>query len=304
MKSGEIDATEPMSQVREEVSKWAESVDRDSAYYIGENRRAMVSLGPVKHRNYCTFSCAFCYVQGPFPRYQRIVEPADVVAWLEQRRERFDTVYVSGDTDSFAPPRTEQALELLKGMLSLGSTVLFTTRHLFDSAQRVQLERLACDYHSAGIRLIGCISISQLRHPGLEPTPIASPEERIEQLLWMRESGLVSVLTIRPFIPGVPESEYAEIAERGADAADVVLGGDWYVDPAGIIFRRTEQAIGIEIDATSTERPLDFTDDGTPWRVYTHSAAEEAVARVCREKGVPFFMRSDSALSHLRDLRK
>lgn len=304
MKSGEVDATESMSQPRSDVGIRVGPIDRDSAYYIGDNRRAMVSLGPVKHRNYCTFSCPFCYVQGPFPRYQRTNEPADVVTWLEQRKGQFDSIYVSGDTDSFAPPRTEKALELLEGLLSLGCTVLFTTRHLFDVGQRVVLERVASDYAAAGVQLIGCISVSQLHHPLLEPSPIASPEDRIEQLRWMRESGLVSILTIRPFIPGVPASEYAEIAQRGADAADLVLGGDWYVDPAGIILRRTEQALGREIDSQSTEQQLDFTGDGTTWHVHSHPAAQRAVGQVCREKGVPFFMRSDPALSHLCYLRK
>lgn len=304
MKSGEIETTEPMSEPRAEVGMQVGSIDRDSAYYIGDNRRAMVSLGPVKHRNYCTFSCPFCYVQGPFPRYQRTTEPTEVVAWLEQRRDQFDTVYVSGDTDSFAPPRTEKALELLAGLLPLGCTILFTTRHLFDVRQRAALEEVASNYRAAGVQLIGCVSISQLHHPLLEPTPIASPEHRIEQLRWMRESGFVSILTIRPFIPGVPASEYAEIATRGADAADLVLGGDWYVDPAGIILTRTEQALGVEIDSPSAKQSLDFTEDGTVWHVYTHPAARQAVSQVCREKGVPFFMRSDPALFHVRDLRK
>jgi hypothetical protein len=280
------------------------SIDRDSAYYIGDNRRAMVSLGPVKHRNYCTFSCPFCYVQGPFPRYQRTADPTQVVTWLNQRRDQFDTIYVSGDTDSFAPPRTEKALKLLDELLSLECTVLFTTRHFFNMQQRITLKRVAEDYRAAGIQLIGCISVSQLYHPPLEPTPIASPEDRMEQLRWMRESGLVSILTIRPFIPGVPASEYEEIARRGADGVDLVLGGDWYVDPAGIILRRTEQAIGVKIDFPSTRQPLDFTEDGTAWKVYSHAAAQRAVSEVCREKGVPFFMRSGPALSHLRHLRK
>jgi hypothetical protein len=305
MKAEELDATDRMSQSRQKSGGiQVGSLDRDSAYYIGENRRAMVSLGPVKQRNYCTFSCSFCYVQGPFPRYQRTTQPYEVVAWLEQRTDQFDTIYVSGDTDSFAPPRTEKALELLGGLMSLGRTVLFTTRHLFTFEQRAELERLAADYRAAEIELIGCVSISQLHHPPLEPYPIASPEDRIEQLGWLRDAGIVSVLTIRPFIPTIAAREYAEIAERGADSADLVLGGDWYVDPAGIILKRTEEAIGAPIVGRSVERSLDFSKDRTAWRIYSHPEAQRAVGEVCRDKNVPFFMRSDPALSHLRLLRK
>lgn len=274
-----------------------------TAYHLGPNRRAMVSLGPLKPRNYCTFTCPFCYVRGPFPRYQAGAAVDEIVAWLQSRRSRFDIVYISGDTDSFAPPRTAQALELLAALRQLQCDVLFTTRHRFARQHRELLASLAADYHSDGYMLIGCVSVSQLRQPGLEPRPIASPQARLEQVAWMRSAGLVSVLTVRPFIPAVPAEEYADIVHAGAAGCDVVLGSHWYVDPAGVILEQTSRALGHLAGGAAHRMPLDFSDDSTSWQVHEHPEAEAAVRQASATHGRPFFMRSDPAIAYLRARR-
>jgi len=269
-------------------------------YHLGANRRAMVSLGPVKLRNYCTFKCPFCYVQGPFPRYQQGASVQDIISWLLSQREHYDIVYISGDTDSFAPPRTQEAIALIDALRRVDCDVLFTTRHLFTSREQHGLAVLARHYRQSRRLLIGCTSVSQLHHPGLEPDPIAAPATRLEQVATLRDLGIRSVLAIRPFIPDIPAAEYAEIAERGARSADIVLGGDWYVDPAGVILSQTQRVLGMTRARPSRRAPLDFTDDATPWDFYVHDAAEAAVRAICAKYGRPFFMRSDPAIAYLR----
>jgi radical SAM superfamily enzyme YgiQ (UPF0313 family) len=69
--------------------------------------RAMVSLGPLSAKRYCTYNCGFCYVHADFTRYPTKTND-EVVSYLRTRRNEFDIVYVSGDTDSLAlgaPPR-------------------------------------------------------------------------------------------------------------------------------------------------------------------------------------------------------
>ena len=144
-------------------------------FFIGLGR-AMVSLGPLSDSRYCPFSCQFCYVQGPFPKYKSAA-PAEIVSWLQDRREQFQVIYVSGDTDSFAPGRTQLGLELLDALRQLGMDVLFTTRHVFSPGDRLALSSIADSYRRKGLLLIGCVSISQLHHPALEPLPIQSPLE-------------------------------------------------------------------------------------------------------------------------------
>ena len=78
-------------------------------YFIGLDR-AMVSLGPLTGSTYCTYKCRFCYVNGPYAKYSHR-SPEEIIDWLTSRRDLYNIVYVSGDTDSFAPPRTADAIE-------------------------------------------------------------------------------------------------------------------------------------------------------------------------------------------------
>jgi hypothetical protein len=274
----------------------------EDAFFIGLGR-AMVSLGPISSSRYCPYQCRFCYVQGPFPKYAPAT-PSEILEWLTPRRTNFDIVYVSGDTDTFAKPRTELGVELLERLLELDCDVLFTTRYVFSETERERLIDIGKGYRRRGRLLFGCISVSQLHHPELEPRPIASPESRIELLSELRESGIVSVLTIRPFIPAVSPAEYALIAQQGMHAADVILGGDLYLDPQGEI----EAAINKALIPSYTPRHqrisgLDFSLGADKWTILRHDEAESAVRNVCAAASKPFFMRSAGAVALIRENR-
>ena len=69
----------------------------------------MVSLGALNGQKNCPYSCAFCYMQDGFGKYPS-VEISDIINFLAANKNKFNIIYISGDTDSFAPPRTEQGL--------------------------------------------------------------------------------------------------------------------------------------------------------------------------------------------------
>lgn len=271
-------------------------------FFIG-NRRAMVSLGPMTPATYCTYRCQFCYVNGPFPRYDS--RPVDqIVSWLEARRPEYDIVYVSGDTDSFAPPRTSVAFQLLEALLVLEADVLFTTRYVFSHDERARLTEIWSHYRARNLRLIPCVSVSQLAHPDLEPHPIPPPLARVEQLAWLTSLGLPALLTIRPFIPTVPASEYVEIAQHGLDSCVAVLGGDLYLDQDGALSEMISHATRPLSGVLEESRALDFTHSDDAWRIVKHPAAVGAVSRFCAENGLPFFMRSGPAVDYLRSVSR
>jgi hypothetical protein len=120
----------------------------------------------------------------------------------------------------------------------------------------------------------------------------------------MKAIGMYTALTIRPFIPAIPASEYASIARSGARSADVVLGGHWYVDREGRILKATADAVGADLPALYSREPLSFTDDQSDWRIYRSPGAERAVRRVCAEAAIPFFMHSDAAIRFLRSRKR
>src|SRR6266851_8645144 len=100
-----------------------------SPFDVSDNR-AMVSLGPLSPKKYCTYSCPFCYVQSDFLSYTSM-DISEIVDWLKTCQRPFDIIYVSGDTDSFAPPRTDGGIELLEALCEFGVDLLFTTRAVF-----------------------------------------------------------------------------------------------------------------------------------------------------------------------------
>jgi Radical SAM superfamily len=274
-------------------------------FFLGLNRRAMISLGPLTANTFCTYKCRFCYVHGPYPRYAgRSVD--EIMDWLVAHRDRYDIVYLSGDTDSFAKPRTGEAIELLARMVGLDVSVLFTTRYVFSRPEREDIRLLLKRYDANGQLLVPCISVCQLHRPELEPRPIPPPTARLEQLRWLHDEGAKVLLTIRPFVPYVRPDEYAEIAYRGGPHSAAILGGDWYVDPAGYIDLQVRRALGIpdhrKLDPNSARQgPLDSTNDGQEWLTYRHPDAETAVQTVAAEMGKKFFMRSSPAIDFLRE---
>jgi DNA repair photolyase len=276
--------------------------DLSKPYFIGLGR-AMVSLGPISSQRYCSYQCKFCYVQGPFPKYAA-APPEEIVKWLAARRDEYDIVYVSGDTDSFAAPRAPKALELLSRLSNLDVDVLFTTRAILSAADTETLLNIGTRQRRAGQFLIACISVSQLHHPKLEPRPIAPAADRIDFLRRLKAGGLTTALTVRPFIPSIEAGEYRAIVEMGHNAADVVLGGNLYLDEGGFIETTIAGALDQKMpSARETDQPLDFSLDDQDWRVVSHPDAEREVNGVCRELGKPFFMRSGDAIDWLRERR-
>jgi hypothetical protein len=271
-------------------------------YFLGLDR-AMVSLGPLTDSTYCTFKCKFCYVNGPYPKYAR--RNADEISeWLRTKRTEYSIVYISGDTDSFAPPRTQEALRLLENLIDLDTDVLFTTRYVFTSSERRRLGSLFTKYSRIGRLLIPCISISQLTHPELEPPPIPSPASRFEQMTWLHAEGAKTLLTVRPFIPYIEAEEYAEIVRLGAPYSAAVLGGDWYTDPEGIIDGMTRKALDVArtllVGDTVSRELLDSVNDTQEWVISRHPKAASLAASAAHAASKRFFMRSTPAINALR----
>ena len=258
------------------------------------NNRMMVSLGPLSAKKYCTYSCPFCYVNADFLSYATMTVD-DIVKWVKDHESQFDIIYVSGDTDSFAPPRTNKGLELLERLTEFGVDILFTTRYVFNQEELDELVNIRTVLAKSGKFLIGCVSVAQLAHPHLEPKPIAAPEFRLEQLTAFKKRGIVSVLAMRPFLPVVPSNEYEQIVKKSRGGVDVILGEVWYADMAG------ELESGVFQGPTPSNvkfitHKMDFDINDVNWKVYEAEETEKAVSLFCQSLNIPFFMRSTPAI--------
>ncbi len=267
------------------------------------DKRAMVSLGPLSPKRFCTYSCAFCYVHADFSSYPSR-STAQILRTLRSKSGTFDIVYVSGDTDSFANPRTNEGIDLIEALATLGTDVLFTTRAPLSDENLDRLASINRKLDEQGNILFGCISISRFRSaPHLEPKPVPSPDERLQVLKGLYERGIVSVLAMRPFLPVVPIEEYVELASLSASFVDVILGEVWYVDKGGLLEGQVFGESGLKLHDYQ-EHKMDFDDNDAFWKVWKANEVCEAVAVYCSGAGVPFFMRSRPAILHVREKQR
>lgn len=269
----------------------------DNPFYI-RNNRAMISLGPLTKEKYCPYSCAFCYVQSGFMKYTEM-KIEDIVKFLISNREKYNIIYISGDTDSFAPPRTEKAIELIKKIAeSIDVDILFTTRTIFNEETLNKLKKINDYMISKKRKMISCISISRLSSASyIEPYPIPSPEERIKTLMKLKKIGLYTILAVRPFLPIIDANEYIDIIKKARNYVDVVLGESWYAD------ERLIKAVCKNMDIKKidfTEKTMDFDNNNLVWKCYEATETVNKVTQYCNENNIPFFMRSKPAVEYIR----
>lgn len=203
---------------------------KDKPFYL-ENGRAMISLGPLSNEAHCAFRCAFCYVQDKFVSYAALTDD-EIITFLKDNRNQYWIIYISGDTDSFAPvKRAERTLKLLHRIVKeINCDLLFTTRAIFSDSNYDELKIIIDEQKKLNKMLYACISITRFSedYAFLEPTPIPLPEERIDVLKNLKTLGATTVLAIRPFLPIVSIDDYLIIIDKAKQYIDIVLGECFY----------------------------------------------------------------------------
>lgn len=270
----------------------------NSLFFIDDNR-AMVSLGPLTKNKYCPYSCAFCYVKSGFVKYPNL-EIDEIISWLIENKNKYNIVYISGDTDSFAPPRTNEAIKLLEEISkNIDVDITFTTRTLFTDNDIYKLKTISDNMKARNHKLIASISISRLSSASfIEPLPIPSPEKRIELLKKLKDNGLYTMLAVRPFLPIISSDEYLEIIKKCKDFADVVLGEVWYASDDLI------EAVCKDVDVNKipfVDKKMDFDKGNKTWKCFEAKEIIDTISKYCSENDIKFYMRSYPAIEYIRN---
>jgi DNA repair photolyase/8-oxo-dGTP pyrophosphatase MutT (NUDIX family) len=263
-------------------------------------KRAMVSLGPLAAKRHCPYRCAFCYVQDDFSAYAKL-DVDKIIQFLFDKRSEYDIVYVSGDTDSFAHPRTAMGLDLLYRIaMEFDCDLLFTTRTKFSEENYTTLKIIADEQKRTNNSFYACMSITRYSdNVGyVEPEPIPTPDERIEVLRRLKEIGATTVLAMRPFLPIVDKDDYLIILEKSHKFVDIALGESFFFIRDGKIQSRVfPHGISEEIEKNITRnQKMVFNDNKSLWDVWNSDEYEEFVSKHCKELGIVFAMHSDDAI--------
>lgn len=271
----------------------------DLPFFLDKNR-AMVSLGPLSQKRHCPYNCAFCYVQDDFSSYAKL-SIDEIVEFLVKNRDKYNIIYVSGDTDSFAPPRTQEGINLLQSITNTVSCdITFTTRSVFAEKEYEQLEKIIWNHKKTGYKFIAGSSITRYseKNAYLEPKPIPSPDERIEHIRKMKEIGAITMLGLRPFLPVVDLNDYYTILDKVTPCLDIALGECFYFIRNGNIQHRVfPNGITEEYEKNITHNhKMDFDNNNSLWDIWDSKEYENKVSAYCKKLGIIFSMHSKQAL--------
>lgn len=259
----------------------------------------MISLGPLSKKKYCTYSCTFCYVQSEFQKYVSL-SIDEICTYLRENIDLFNIIYISGDTDSFARPRTKDGLFLLKTLSELfDKDILFTTRYVFTDSEAAEIIHINELLKQKGRTLFACVSLScPIDNHNIEPPPIPSIIDRIELIKLLKKNDITTVLALRPLLPVFSLDNYVSIIEKTRHHVDAVLGERWYFDKNGVILK---QVMGDDIirSGKCDDMEMDFDDNGKVWTVWYDEDIEAELKNFCDIVGLPFFMRSQPAVEYL-----
>lgn len=263
--------------------------------------RAMISLGPVSPQKHCPYSCLFCYVPTGFLQY-RPLGIIDICKYLKTRKNEFETIYISGDTDSFAPPRMEQGISLLKRLANeFDKSILITTRAFMNKETIDELLTVKNILRNRNKQLYVCVSISAPDgNRAIEPLPIPTVEDRIKTLDTLKKAGILSILAMRPFLPIYEANDYIRLIDSCLSSVDLILGEVWYHDPYLQMWNAVTGKFEI-YRGTSAQTCLPFESSNKEWMEWVDTRLVEEISGYCKLRNIPFFMDSSSALKYLRE---
>jgi len=264
---------------------------------VDEFGKVTVSLGGV-----CKLWCKHCYITARQFEHPKLRSVDSVIAELHEVRDLFKVICISGDTDCFLDEVA--GLELIERVCSSFPTadVMFTSRLVQHGHVLERILATARDMARDGRLLVPCVSVVTWTYPNAIENPRLVPPTA-ERIAWLRDLAgqrMPCFLAIRPTFPFavVLATEVEGMLDACAGAAACVLGEVFILDKGNKIATRLKLAV---VDETATVSTLTFLDQPGLWekRIYTE---EIEFARKCSlERGMPYFMRSMSAMSYLRE---
>ena len=267
---------------------------------IDNNGKITISLGGK-----CPLGCKHCYTNTSSFVYQPIMSPKDVIEELSRYDEKdITTICVSGDTDCFID--ASKGLELLSLIVRnyFTQNIMFTTRLVPNSQHEDSIVALAHECLKRKQLFIPCISIVSYSYPNTIENPLLVPpsKDRLDFLIRLSKKGIPCFLTLRPTFPFsiVPLEEIERILDYVGNAPASLLGEVFLIDQEDEIARRLNLPPNDlkQIIVSS----MTFIKQPTKWKKQYLKKEFEAIQNLCKERGLPFFLRSMSAINYINQI--
>ena len=259
--------------------------------------KVTVSLG-----GRCPIGCRHCYTMTRQFVASEGRTPDEVVAALRRRRGDFSIICLSGDTDPFVDETS--AIELLDLMSQefTDCDIEFTTR-MVPSATTVSAIAATGERMAARRRLlVPAVSFVSPRLPNVSESAHRVPPvaDRFALLEHLSDAGLPTFMALRPTFPFslVSREEVFQLIQCASACCTAVLGETFILDSAGHIARRLTMPTA---RCGDRESEMSFLPQPGIWRKRTLPEETEYARGVCTQVGLPYFLRSGSAIYYLRD---
>lgn len=265
---------------------------------IDENKKITVSFGGT-----CKLGCAHCYTNTTNFVHQEVLSVDNIIDILNSERGKFSTICISGDTDCFLEPF--KSLELIKEIIKnfFDVNIMFTTRLIPPKEIVEELIKVGNICNRRKQLFIPCISVITYNYPNKIENGLLVPStiERLNFFQTLISAGLPCFLTLRPTFPFeiVPLNEIIQILDYVKVTPAAVLGEVLLLDKSGIL----EKRLGIDVEQKECpESKLTFIYQPLEWKKMYCNKEHSSIKKECVRRGLPFFMRSMSAIKYLKKI--
>lgn len=260
---------------------------------VDETRKVTVSLGGS-----CRLRCTHCYITVPQFKFQRRLQPSDVLQALQDLSGQFDAICISGDVDPLL--REEEFLDLLEGasIRFPAAHLMFTTR-LIPSVAGIDRIRSIGRVLSGRRKLLAPgISYLTATYPNQieDPNQVPSSVARSEFGAALQNSKIPVLAALRPTMPFhvVPQDEVRKLVQLVAPTCSCVLGEVFILDADSVLAGR----FGIHSHQGQLT-PMTFLDQPGLWAKYRLEPEIAFAAEQSHLHGRAYFLRSMSAIRYL-----
>jgi hypothetical protein len=258
--------------------------------------KATVSLG-----GRCPLGCAHCYTTVPTFAHDDKRDVTQALELLSSLGPDVEVICLSGDTDPFLRPKA--AVDYLRRAADERphAQLMFTTRLVPPPRVVQDLHDLGCEMARADRLLVGAVSVVTASYPNTveDPKLVPSSDLRFGLLRDLSRGPQPVLLALRPTLPFsvVSSGEIEATIEEARDAPDAILGEVLLLDSAGVTAARLRLPAALPDDDVGE---LSFLNQATIWRKRSLPAETRFVQRCAARVGIPYFVRSMSAMKYFR----
>jgi len=270
---------------------------KDYILKVDSEGKITISLGGK-----CTLNCKHCYTNTSSFVHQPQISPKTASKLLQDCDAEFSTICVSGDIDCFLDP--ELGIELLTNIVENFETqnIMFTTRLIPQQNVIEKLIKLGEICTARKQLFIPCISLVSFNYPNVveNAKKVNSSIERLDFFKKLSNSGLPCFLTLRPTFPFslVPFDEIEKILDYVDDSPAAVLGEVLLLDAKNEIAQKL--AIVKSPEDQFEESKMTFIEQPIIWKKLYIKHEHRLIKEACNRRGLPFFLRSMSAVHYLK----